>query len=306
MSEEFIKNNFEDILELETVLDVFRWTVSKFNQSNIFYGHGTDNSRDEAMNLILSSIFLPLDIPDVLFSSKLTFREKKLILNLVKKRVCKKIPVAYLINKSWFCGHQFYVDRRVIIPKSPIGELIKNRFKDIIDFYPKNILDMCTGSACIAISCSYEFLKSKIDAVDISENALKIARKNILLHGVSNSVRLIHSNLFDKVPEKKYDLIISNPPYVSKNEFRKLPQEYSYEPKVALIAEENGLKIIRKILEISKNFLSNKGVLICEVGTNSEIISNKYPRTVFNWIATKNGGEGIFSISRDKLKNIKK
>ncbi|MBK4775489.1 50S ribosomal protein L3 N(5)-glutamine methyltransferase [Candidatus Pantoea edessiphila] len=293
----------EALNELRTIQDMLRWTVSRFLATKIFYGHGADNPWDEAVQLILPSLFLPIDIKEQICHSRLTSSERNHIIKLVTRRINECIPTAYLTNKAWFCGYEFYVDNRVIIPRSPISELIENNFIGLIKNTPDHILDMCTGSGCIAISCAYVFPQAKIDAVDISTDALDVARQNITEHHFINNVNLIQSDLFSKLSNIKYDLIITNPPYVSIEEINTLPNEYHYEPKIGLAAGIDGLKIIRRILAGASNYLNDNGIIICEVGDNMIQIIEQYSDIPFNWLKFDNGGEGVFMITRKQLIN---
>ncbi|QJC34461.1 50S ribosomal protein L3 N(5)-glutamine methyltransferase [Enterobacteriaceae endosymbiont of Donacia crassipes] len=286
------------IKELFSIQDVVRWIASCFSMADLWYGHGADNPWDEAINLVLPLLGLPPYIWNIVYKSKLSIKERKIIFELVIKRIKKKIPVVYLTNKTWFCGHELYIDDRVLIPRSPISELINNKFKSVISSYknPKFILDLCTGSGCIAIACAYLFPNAHIDAVDISLDAINVVEYNIQLHGLENRITPICSNLFDKLPKYTYDLIISNPPYVNKKDINFLPKEYLYEPKIGFISKNNGIEIIEKIISMSPFFLRKKGILICEVGDKMIKIIEKYPDIYFQWLNIKNGGVGIFKI----------
>ncbi|MFI4853231.1 MAG: 50S ribosomal protein L3 N(5)-glutamine methyltransferase [Candidatus Makana argininalis] len=296
--------NIKDtILNLNTIQDCIKWTLNKFNSNNLYYGHGTNNSLDESLNLIINSLLVPINFIKDINNIKLTFQERNLIIKRVIKRINEKIPVAYLINKSYFCGLEFYIDHRVFIPRSPIGEIIYNKFIKITNKNPKNILDLCTGSGCIAISCAYIYPESKIDAVDISLNALLIAKKNIKIHGMQKKINIIYSDLFNNINKKPiYDLIITNPPYVNKQEIHNLPLEFTHEPIISLYADIDGLKFIKRILSLSFEFLSNNGILICEVGNNIVNIINIYPKLPFRWLKFKKGGYGVFVLNKKDLK----
>ncbi|WMY96688.1 MAG: 50S ribosomal protein L3 N(5)-glutamine methyltransferase [Arsenophonus sp.] len=288
--------------ELYTIQDILRWTFTQFNTTNIYYGHGTNNAWDEALQLVLPLLFLPLEIPEQLLLSRLTIKERYCILQKVLRRIYNHIPVPYLTNKSWFCGYEFYVDQRVLIPRSPIGELINKRFEGILkNKNPSTILDMCTGSGCIAIACAYKFPKAQIDAVDISTDALSVTEKNITFHGFFDRIIPLQSDLFQKIPLFKYDLIIINPPYVNEEDMLDLPAEYLSEPSLALYGGVDGLKFIRRILANAANFLTKKGILICEVGNNMSYIINQYPGIHFNWLNLQYGGEGVFMFTKKQL-----
>ncbi|WP_063655982.1 50S ribosomal protein L3 N(5)-glutamine methyltransferase [Candidatus Arsenophonus triatominarum] len=291
----------EAVAELHTIQDMLRWVISRFNAANIYYGHGTDNCWDEALQLVLPSLFLPLDIPQQLWVSRLTLSERHRIVERVLRRINEHIPAAYLTNKAWFCGHEFYVDERVLIPRSPIGELINKHFAVIIDYEPVTILDMCTGSGCIAIACAYQFPQAQIDAVDISADALAVAEQNITAHGFSERIVPIRSDLFLNMPMIKYDLIVTNPPYVDTEDMSDLPAEYLVEPKLALAAGSDGLKLVRRILANASRFLTDNGVLICEVGNSMLHLIEQYPDIPFTWLKFEQGGDGVFMLTQKQL-----
>lgn len=292
---------------MRTILDLLRWASSKFNNAEIHYGHGTNNFWDEALHLILTSLYLPINIPTCMYYSSLTKKERTLIIKLINRRVYERIPVPYLTNKAWFFGLEFYVDKRVFIPRSPIGELIMSNFQNILPKTPNYILDLCTGSGCIAIAIAKVYPNATIDAADISTEALEVAQYNIELHNLSDRIVLIHSNLFDNVPKLKYDLIITNPPYVNHLDIYTLPKEFHHEPILSLSAKRNGLEIIHKIFIKIINYLNINGILICEVGEITKIaLTEYYPNTPFHWFTFNNGGTGVFSITYDQLSYLNK
>ena len=291
----------EAVNELHTIQDMLRWSVSRFSAANIWYGHGTDNPWDEAVQLVLPSLYLPLDIPEDMRTARLTSSEKHRIVERVIRRVNERIPVAYLTNKAWFCGHEFYVDERVLVPRSPIGELINNHFEGLIGHQPQHILDMCTGSGCIAIACAYAFPEAEVDAVDISTDALAVTEHNIEEHGLIHHVTPIRSDLFRDLPTLQYDLIVTNPPYVDAEDMSDLPNEYRHEPELGLASGSDGLKLTRRILACAPDYLTDDGVLICEVGNSMVSLIEQYPDVPFEWVELKNGGLGVFAISREDL-----
>ncbi|EKT55652.1 50S ribosomal protein L3 N(5)-glutamine methyltransferase [Providencia sneebia] len=291
----------EAVAELHTIQDILRWTMSRFNAADVYYGHGTDNAWDEALQLVLPTLYLPLDIPDELLSSRLTPTERHRIIERVLRRINERIPVAYLTNRSWFCGHEFYVDERVLIPRSPIGELINNHFVGLLADEPYNILDMCTGSGCIAIACAYEFPEAEVDAVDISTDVLAVTELNIENHGLTHRVIPIRSDLFRDMPEVKYDLIVTNPPYVDAEDMDDLPEEFRVEPELALAAGNDGLQLVRRILANAPRFLTDEGVLICEVGNSMVHLIDQYPEIPFIWLEFEFGGDGVFMLTREQL-----
>ncbi|TQC76462.1 50S ribosomal protein L3 N(5)-glutamine methyltransferase [Pantoea dispersa] len=291
----------EAVNELHTIQDMLRWAVSRFSAAGIWYGHGTDNPWDEAVQLVLPTLWLPLDIPEDMRHARLTASERHRIVERVIRRVNERIPVAYLTNKAWFCGHEFYVDERVLVPRSPIGELIENRFAGLIDGAPRHILDMCTGSGCIAIACAYAFPEAEVDAVDISTDALAVAEQNIEEHGLLHHVTPIRADLFRNLPQVKYDLIVTNPPYVDAEDMDDLPSEYRHEPELGLAAGSDGLKLVRRILACAPDYLSEQGVLICEVGNSMVHMMEQYPDVPFTWLEFDNGGDGVFMLTRDQI-----
>lgn len=291
----------EAVSELHTIQDMLRWTVSRLNAANVYYGHGTDNPWDEAVQLVLPSVFLPLDIPEDMHTARLTSSERHRIVERVIRRVNERVPVAYLTNKAWFCDMEFYVDERVLVPRSPIGELITHRFAGILHDKPEHILDMCTGSGCIAIACAYAFPETEVDAVDISADALAVAERNIDTHGIENWVTPIRSDLFRELPPLQYDLIVTNPPYVDEEDMSDLPQEYRHEPVLGLASGTDGLKLTRRILACAPDYLTDNGVLICEVGNSMVHLMEQYPEIPFTWLEFENGGDGVFMLTKQQL-----
>lgn len=294
---------------LQTILDFLRWAISQMNAHTAYFGHGTDNSEDEAMLLLSDTLHLPYPIKQKYLSARLTEEEKNALFTLFEKRIKDKIPVPYLIHKAWFCGLEFYVDERVLIPRSPIAELIEQQFFPWIDLsLVDNILDLCTGSACIAIACAHAFPDACIDAVDICPEALEVAAKNIQLHECEKNVILWQSDLFQALPPKKgYDIIVSNPPYVSAEEMKTLPQEYLHEPSHALVAHPNssdGLEIVDQILKNAAQYLSPHGILIVEVGNSEQALIDKYPDVPFLWLEFARGGTGVFLLTAQQCQDI--
>ncbi|KTC65451.1 adenine specific methylase (plasmid) [Legionella adelaidensis] len=285
-----------------TIIDFLRFGISKANAQNIYFGHGTDNAYDDLFHLILETLFLPFDLGPIFLQSVLTTEEKNLLCNRLEQRIIERIPVPYITNRAYFCDLPFYVDKRVLIPRSPIAELIKQYFLPWIEKDVKNILDLCTGSGCIAIACSHAFPEAMVDAVDISADALKVAKINCEMHGVEETVHLIQSDCFTNVPPKKYDLIVSNPPYVSQDEMQILPQEYLHEPRLALEAKGKGLAIVDQILKNAVNYLNDEGILVVEVGNSEEALIAKYPQVLFTWLDFEKGGHGVFLLTAQQLK----
>ncbi|MEI7262315.1 50S ribosomal protein L3 N(5)-glutamine methyltransferase [Pectobacterium carotovorum] len=295
----------EAVSELHTIQDMLRWAVSRFNAANVYYGHGTDNPWDEAIQLVLPSLYLPLDIPEDMYTSRLITSERQRIVERVIRRVNERIPVAYLTNKAWFCGLEFYVDERVLVPRSPIGELINNYFDEQLPKTPNHILDLCTGSGCIAIACAQAFPEAEVDAVDISSEALAVTEQNIQQHGLEYRVTPIRSDLFRDLPAIRYDLIVTNPPYVDEEDMFDLPQEFRFEPELGLAAGNDGLELVRRILACAPDYLSDDGVLICEVGNSMVHLIDQYPDIPFTWLEFDNGGDGVFMLTQSQLVDCK-
>ncbi|MCL6377914.1 50S ribosomal protein L3 N(5)-glutamine methyltransferase [Pectobacterium brasiliense] len=295
----------EAVSELHTIQDMLRWAVSRFNAANVYYGHGTDNPWDEAIQLVLPSLYLPLDIPEDMYTSRLITSERQRIVERVIRRVNERIPVAYLTNKAWFCGLEFYVDERVLVPRSPIGELINNYFDEQLPKTPNHILDLCTGSGCIAIACAQAFPEAEVDAVDISSEALAVTEQNIQQYGLEYRVTPIRSDLFRDLPTIRYDLIVTNPPYVDEEDMSDLPQEFRFEPELGLAAGNDGLDLVRRILACAPDYLSDDGVLICEVGNSMVHLIDQYPDIPFTWLEFDNGGDGVFMLTQSQLVDCK-
>lgn len=291
----------EAVSELHTLQDMIRWTVSRFNAANLFYGHGTDNAWDEAVQLILPTLYLPIDVPPHVLNSRLTSSERLRVVERVIKRINERTPVAYLTNKAWFCGLEFYVDERVLVPRSPIGEMIQNQFEPWLIDEPTRIMDLCTGSGCIAIACAHAFPDAEVDAVDISTDALQVAEQNIQDHGLEQQVTPLRSDLFRDLPKVQYDLIVTNPPYVDQEDMNSLPQEFRHEPELGLAAGSDGLKLVRRIFANAPNYLTENGILICEVGNSMVHLIEQYPNIPFTWIEFENGGHGVFMLTRQQL-----
>ena len=287
--------------ELHSIQDFLRWTYSVFNRADIYYGQGYDNAWDESLQLVLGGLQLPLDLPTELFQSRLTHSEKETLVQLVLARIQQRVPVAYLTNSAWFCGHEFYVDERTIIPRSPISALIQDRFEGLLDAVPQRILDLCTGGGCIAIACAYAFPEAEVDAVDLSFDALNVAEINIERHQLAHRVFPIQSDLFANIEGQKYDLIVTNPPYVDEEDLAEMPEEFHCEPELALGSGMDGLDITKQILKLAPNYLTENGLLVCEVGNSMVSLIEQYPEVPFEWVELKNGGLGVFALRYKEL-----
>jgi ribosomal protein L3 glutamine methyltransferase len=295
-------NQFEQ--ELKTVRDFIRFAMSEFERHELYFGHGTNSSFDEALALVTYIIACPYEHLEFVLDSRLCVFEKKKVFELLKKRVNERIPLPYLTKQANFCGLPFYVDENVLIPRSPIAELIENHFAPWLTSEPKHILELCTGSGCIAVALAYAFEDAEVVASDVSEAALKIANKNVAKHRLQDQVRLVKSDLFDNVPKNRFDLIVSNPPYVSETEMQTLPKEYNHEPRLALHAEDEGLALVDKMLVQAKEYLSDEGVMVVEVGNSQKTLVSKYPNIPFTWLEFERGGDGVFLLTREELELI--
>ncbi|WP_256383067.1 50S ribosomal protein L3 N(5)-glutamine methyltransferase [Photobacterium toruni] len=291
----------EAVSELHTLQDMLRWTVSRFNAAGLFYGHGTDNAWDEAVQLVLPTVYLPLDVPPEVRNSRLTSSERHRIVERVMHRINDRTPVSYLTNVAYFCGMEFFVDERVLVPRSPIGELIENRFEPFLQQEPTRIMDLCTGSGCIGIACAHMFPEAEVDIVDISTDALAVAEQNITDHGLEQQVIPLRSDLLRDIPKDKYDLIVTNPPYVDQEDMDSLPEEFRHEPELGLAAGSDGLKLVRRILANAPDYLKDDGILICEVGNSMIHMEEQYPHIPFLWLEFANGGHGVFMLTREQL-----
>ncbi len=285
-----------------TVLDFLRFGLSCAEQAHLYYGHGTDNAWDDMRSLILRSLSLPYDLDPMLLNARLIPSEKKTLCQQLDKRINQRVPVPYLIQEAYFCDLPFYVDERVLIPRSPIAELISAQFSPWVKAEKiERILDLCTGSACIAIACCYAFPQAQVDAVDISNEALAVAAINSSRLEVEDQLTLIASDCFEHVPNERYDLIISNPPYVGKEEMQTLPDEYRHEPVLALETTNNGLAIVEKILKNAHAYLKDGGILVVEVGNSEAALCEAYPTVDFTWLEMAQGGKGVFLLTKEQL-----
>ncbi len=289
---------------LSSIADFIRFTYSELNRSGAFCGHGTDNSWDEAVHLVLESLSLPWDFDSTLWACCLTEQEKNLLLQRIHDRVSKRVPLPYLTNKAWFCGLEFYVDERVLVPRSPIGELIEKEFAPWLSRYPSSILDLCCGSGCIGIACAVQFPDSAVDLADISEDALEVARINQRQHLLESRTRRFKSDLFASLPdphEHQYDLIVSNPPYVNREDLESMPPEFSREPVLGLEAGEDGLEIVHRILGECGPYLKSDGLLVVELGNSWPALEQAYPEVPFTWVEFEHGGHGVFCLSAEEI-----
>lgn len=287
---------------LHTVRDFLRFAISRFNQAQLSFGHGSDNAHDEAAYLILHTLNLPLDTLNPYLDAKLLDDEKEMLLDKIYARVVNRVPVAYLTNQAWQGDFDFYVDERVIVPRSFICELLGVSLSPWIE-YPELVhraLDLCTGSGCLAIQMAEHYPAAEIDAVDISLDALEVAAINVEEYGLQDRINLIHTDLFEGL-DGTYDLIISNPPYVDAESVAELPEEYLHEPELALGSGEDGLDATRQILLQAARFLNPQGVLLVEIGHNRDVLERAYPELPFMWLETSGGDGFVFLLTREQL-----
>lgn len=295
----------EALTELSTINDVIRWGASRFIAAELSFGHGIDNAWDEATSLALSTIHFPADAPERIGNAQLTTSERRQVINLFKRRIIERRPAAYLTNEAWFAGLPFYVDERVLIPRSPLAELIERKFAPwLAEQQIEHILDIGTGSGCIAIACALALPNAYVDAVDISQEALAVAQINVKRHEVTDQVQLINSDLYQKL-ERTYDVIISNPPYVPIAQMKKLPTEYQHEPTLGLAAGKKGIDIVIRILQNASNYLNSEGILIVEVGEAAAALEEHFPKIPFLWLDFERGGDGVFLLTAAQIHNYR-
>ncbi|MBI5921780.1 MAG: 50S ribosomal protein L3 N(5)-glutamine methyltransferase [Betaproteobacteria bacterium] len=292
-----------DLIEqLQTLRDWLRFAVSRFNEAGLHFGHGCDNAYDEAAWLLLHTLHLPRDRLEPFLDAKLTRAERMAVHHVLQLRIAKRMPTAYLTHEAWLGECRFYVDERVIVPRSYFGELLANDFAPWLES-PESVrtaLDLCTGSGCLAIMMALVFHEARIDAVDLSANALAVARRNVADYALDDRVRLVESDLFDALGKQRYDLIVSNPPYVTAAAMAALPPEYRHEPALALAAGADGLDIVRRILQHARNRLAAHGLLAVEVGHNRDLVEAAFPELPMTWVDCA-GGEGkIFILQKDQ------
>ncbi len=297
-------NHFSEAgTSLKTVRDCLRFSVSRFNDAKLFFGHGSENAYDEAAYLILHTLHLPLDRLEPFLDAKLTQSELYDVLNIIERRAEQRIPAAYLTNQAWLGDFSFYVDERVIVPRSFIAELLREQLspwiKDAKNIH--NVLDMCTGSGCLAILAAHAFPDAHVDAVDLSADALDVAQYNVTDYGLENRISLIEGDLFSKLKGRKYDLIISNPPYVDAPSVAAFPQEYKHEPKLAFCSGSDGLNATRTILDQARQYLTDNGILVVEIGHNRDALEAAFPELPFIWLEVSAGGEYVFMLHKNDL-----
>jgi ribosomal protein L3 glutamine methyltransferase len=289
--------------ELFTIRDWIRYAVSQFEVSDVFYGHGTDNAYDEAVWLIMSGLHLPMDTLNNFLDARITADERIKLAKFIDQRITQHTPTAYLLKEAWLQGLKFYVDERVLIPRSFIAELLADGLSSWIEFpeMVESAADICTGSGCLGILLASVFPNAEVDVIDISQDAIDVANINIANYSLQTQVTAIKSDMFTALKGKKYDLIISNPPYVDAPSMAALPQEYQNEPQLALGSGDAGLDHTHTILREAANYLNDDGILIVEIGHNREALEAAYPNIIFNWLEVSSGNEFVFLLTKSQL-----
>jgi ribosomal protein L3 glutamine methyltransferase len=290
------------IEDVKTVRQLIEWGARQFEANGLAFQHGTDNALDESAALVLHALGIGYDQPDSVLDNTPSQADYARARELLQQRVQSRKPAAYLINQAWFAGMPFYVDERVLVPRSPIAELIGSRFVPWIDPERVNdVLDLCTGSGCIAIACAHAFPDAHITATDISADALDVARRNVQQHDLAERVQLCEADLFTGLGPGRYDIIVSNPPYVPLPEYAELDEEFRHEPGIGLTAGDDGLDIVVRILRLAADYLQPAGILVVEVGYTREILIDRYPAIPFVWLEFEFGGEGVFLLDYSQL-----
>jgi len=295
-----------DTDQLIHIQDLIRWGASRFGEAGLFFGHGTDNAFDEAVWLVAHALHLPIERIDAFRACRVTDSERAQVLALLERRIVERRPAAYLTGRAWFAGLELAVDEAVMIPRSPIAELISTGFAPWLEpEHIRRVLDLCTGSGCIGVAIAAHLPDTDVDLADVSPAALRVATRNRALHGLEERVRIIESDLFADIAEPgedgAYDLIVSNPPYVGAEEMEALPQEYLHEPRLALAAGESGLDLVLRILRDAPDYLAEDGRLVIEVGNTAAALEQRFPEVPFTWLTFEHGGDGVFLLSRGEL-----
>lgn len=289
-----------------TVRDILRYAITSFNTEKLFFGHGTNNAFDEAAYLILHTLKLPLDQLEPFLDARLLQGEIDNLLRVIMRRTEDRVPAAYITNEAWLGGYRFFVDERVIVPRSFIAELIPEHFSPWVQDPAQvaNILDLCTGSGCLPVLLADAFPQAQVDAVDISPEALQVARRNVDDYELGARINLVESDLYSKLPARKYDLIISNPPYVNADSMSKLPKEYLQEPQLALAGGKDGMDLVRKIVRGAAERLTPDGVLIVEIGNERAYAEAAFPNLELTWVSTSAGDDMVFLVTAEQLQTL--
>ncbi len=289
--------------ELLTLRDLLRYAISQFNASKLSFGHGSDNAWDEAAYLLLHTLHLPLDTLEPFLDARVLPEERERYLTLIERRMEERVPAAYLTGEAWLQGHRFVVDQRVIVPRSPISELLSDSLSPWISdpAEVEFVLDLCTGSGCLAVLAALAFENAQVDAVDLSEHALEVADENIELSGLDGRITTHRSDLFDQLPQCEYQLIVCNPPYVNNHSMEALPAEYRHEPTMALAGGEDGMDLVRRLLRSAPDFMAPEGVLVLEIGNEYENFIAAFPDLEPVWLSTANTEDQVLLLTREQL-----
>lgn len=293
------------VAELQTLRDFFRWGASEFIAAGLFYGHGTDNPWDESEQLVLHAVHIDPPLADEWLDARLTRLERERVVANIRRRIEERIPAAYITGQAWFASLPFVVDERVLVPRSPIAELIEQRFAPWLSAEPLQILDLCTGSGCIGIACAFVFPDAEVQLSDISFEALAVAEENIQRHGISERVFALQSDLFENLHGQRFDLIVSNPPYVDAEDMASLPLEYHAEPELGLASGEDGLDFTRRLLVEALDHLTESGLLVVEVGNSGPALEDAHPEIPFAWVEFVRGGHGVFVLTAADLRRAR-
>jgi ribosomal protein L3 glutamine methyltransferase len=287
---------------LITIQDFVRWGASRFNAAGLHFGHGTDNAIDEAVHLVLGAVNLDPGLPVSFRDCRLTPAERVRVTDMIERRVVERTPAAYLTGRSWFAGLELIVTPDVLVPRSPIAELVEAGFEPWVDDDDVHrVLDLCCGGGCIGVASAVHLPDADVDLADISPAALEVAGRNVERHGLKDRVRIVASDLFAALPDDRYDVIVSNPPYVPRSELESLPREYRSEPELGLLGGEDGLDVVVRILADAAAHLTEEGVLIVEVGNAAAELERRLPNVPFTWLEFERGGEGVFLLTRQQL-----
>lgn len=292
---------FDSLVHLTTLTDWVRFGASEMSRNGCFYGHGFDEAWSEARYLVLRSVHLDWHVPDVALAGSVTEKERHYLYEQLTRRCVEKIPTAYLVREAWFCGEPYYVTDSVLVPRSPIAELVEQRYAPWLSQPPTRILDLCTGSGCIGIASAMTFPEAKVDLSDLSSEAVRIAVENVSRKDLGYQINVFEGDLFESLGEFKYDLIVTNPPYVDAEDIESMPDEFHQEPLLGLAAGDDGLDIVHRILAQAPSYLTEHGWLICEVGNSANAITDAYPGLEFVWPEFEQGGHGIFVVSAKQL-----
>lgn len=285
--------------------EVLNNAAERMEKAGVFFGHGTDNAWDEACLLLFDVLDVPPDVDESIANEPFPFGAKERFEQLLSTRISEKAPMAYLLGKAWYAGYPFVVSPSVLVPRSPLAELIEKRFSPWFTGKAARILDLCAGSGCLGILCAHHFPEAKISLGELSSEAIEIARQNIAMHGLDDRIEVYESDLFASIPSARFDIIVSNPPYVDKNDFDSMPQEFKHEPELGLISGDDGLDITRCILAEGESWLTDEGILVVEVGNSWPALEKAYPDVPFTWLEMERGGEGIFVLSAAELRQFR-